>query len=97
MVKESVFDRLKPLATEDYQKRHGNYPSSNVPDSIRVEEDYITMDFKNTSESTAAAFMENFLNKHDIKLLGRVQTDQTGDYKDDWVEAYVRLEKLAIK
>lgn len=74
--------------TDDFQKRDGDYPKSNVPDSIEHQNHGMVFTFKNTDEKTAAAFAKTHMAKHGLKH-GKITTRQDGDYHDDWVQAHV--------
>ena len=87
-------DDILELETEDYQHRRGNYPKSDVADSIRVEEQSygifeIEADFKNTSEDSAKRWLERFVEKHDLTIVKAAEACQDGDYQNDWVRAWV--------
>jgi len=77
---------LKSVETDDYQNRGGNYPRSNVPDMIQTWGGNLSAEFKNTDERTAKAWMERFCTNNGFKPK-KVETEQTGDYRDDWVNA----------
>ena len=77
---------LKSVETDDYQNRGGSYPRSNVPDSIQTWGGNLSAEFKNTDERTAKAWMERFCTNNGFKPK-KVETEQTGDYRDDWVNA----------
>lgn len=94
--------KIKGLATNDYQRRNGNYPDSDIPDYIRVFEVgsdiEVVFTFKNTDERTAGKVAAEILNrkvgktihsgKNRSKEAGAILiTSQVGDYHDDWVEA----------
>ena len=53
---------LKKLINTDYQQRKGEYPKSNIPDSISVEitpnKTNVEFTFKNTSEDDANNWYE---------------------------------------
>lgn len=93
-VSEQQKQTLLNLQTDDYQKRGGNYPKSNVPDTIEVEESdnkiSINCSFKNTTEGDAESWLSRKLDCIGIEDY-TIRTDQTGDYQDDWVDAYVRI------
>ena len=77
------------LATDDYQKRDGNYsPKSNVPDSIDVYDDYMLFSFKNTSELAGKRFVNEFARRNQITYKS-IDSNQSGDYEDDWIEVFV--------
>lgn len=97
---------LNSLATNDYQGRKGSYPASGRPDSIDVYSDIKNPDkpivelvfaFKNTSQSTAERWVENNVvssisNKaKGVKLDTTLNSYQTGDYKDDWVDVNLKV------
>lgn len=77
---------LKSVETDDYQNRKGNYPRAGVPDSIQLWDGHLSAEFKNTDERTAKAWMERFCTNNGFKPK-KVETEQTGDYRDDWVNA----------
>lgn len=87
-------EEILALATRDYQHRDGDYPRSNVADSINVYERQdgtfeIEADFKNTSESTAKRWIEKFVEQHNLTIIKAADSCQDGDYHDDWVRAWV--------
>lgn len=83
--------QLNGFVTNDYQNRKGNYPISNVPDSISFGDSKenkhmsLTMDFKNTTEKKAENFLRSFLAEKGITEPFECEVMQDGDYKDDWV------------
>lgn len=77
---------LKSVETDDYQNRGGSYPRSNVPDHIQSWNGHLSAEFKNTDERTAKAWMERFCTNNGFKPK-KIETEQTGDYRDDWVNA----------
>ena len=82
------------LATTDYQHRRGDFPKSNVANSINVyqrQDDTfeIEADFKNTSEESAKHWIEHFVEQHDLIIIKSADACQDGDYQDDWVRAWV--------
>ena len=98
----NLIKELKKLETADYQNRKGEYPSSNVPDSIKFydEEDgaSLEIDFKNTSEQEAIDWFNsskeaNIVNKFKANYNIELKTHQDGDYPDDWVKLTVKLIK----
>ena len=81
------------LNNDDYQNRDGDYPSSGKPVSIYVHQldetrFSVNASFKNTPESTARSWLERYLERNEFRIKDRVTTSQTGDYHDDWVDAY---------
>jgi len=89
-----LFKELKKLETDDYQNRNGAYPKSGIPDSIRVNKRgnniIVSIEFKNTSADQAKKwFGRNFEISQDEIL--NINTQQTGDYWDDWVTLNVIL------
>lgn len=83
----------------DYQNRGSNYPASNMPDHIRVQENethvFFSAQFKNTNERTAERWTRRFLGRK-LGLAAKncvYLTDQTGDYHDDWVDCDVMFRK----
>jgi hypothetical protein len=98
----SINKELKKLETSDYQNRKGEYPSSNVPDSIKFydKEDgaSLEIDFKNTSEQEAIDWFNsskeaNIVNKFKANYNMELSAYQDGDYPDDWVKLTVKLIK----
>ena len=84
------------LATDDYQNRNGNYPKSDVADSIKVhirmDDTYeLTADFKNTTEDSAKQWLSKFIKRNGLELVNEIQTMQDGDYQNDWVVAYANV------
>ena len=92
IAKVSLYDQLKTLQTRDYQNRGGNYPESDVPDSINImtgknnDECFVDADFKNTDEKTASRWLQKYLEEKGFKV-SSITTQQDGDYADDWVSA----------
>jgi len=90
-IPSEVAERLKGLATDDYQKRVGDYPRSGIPTSIQVWEENRSISveamFKNTSEKTADRWMRRFLSGKvgEPAKNAKYQAYQSGDYHDDWV------------
>ena len=92
--KEQVFNFANQFATDDYQKRNGNYPKSNMPDTINVNQNDVGVamyfSFKNTDETTAKRWVERKYVSQiqskfpDVKSL--VTAQQSGDYQDDWID-----------
>lgn len=89
-------DILKAWATYDYQKRGGNYPASNIPDTIILWEEektiVVTFEFKNTDEK----IVEKWVRGNVAAKIGeqvKVIVEQTGDYYGDWVTATVEFKK----
>lgn len=98
----SINKELKKLETADYQNRKGEYPSSNVPDSIKFfDEEYgasLEIDFKNTSEQEAIDWFNsskevNIVNKFKANYNIELSAYQDGDYPDDWLKLIVKLIK----
>ena len=91
---ENLKEKLFSLATNDYQNRRGQYPASDVPDTINVFEHdnkiFVEFSFKNTSEFFADRWVCNYLkNKFDVYPF-KVSTYQDGDYQNDWVITQVQ-------
>ena len=91
---ENLKEKLFNLATEDYQNRRDQYPTSDVPDTINVFEHdnkiFVEFSFKNTSEFFADRWVCNYLkNKFDVYPF-KVSTYQDGDYQNDWVVTQVQ-------
>jgi hypothetical protein len=93
---------LKNLINDDYQKRGGNYPKPNIPDTISVSivknQIEILFDFKNTSENITKQWLDSsseliiinkFSTKYDIEII----TSHDGDFPDDWVNLTINLIK----
>ncbi len=98
----SINKELKKLETADYQNRKGEYPSSNVPDSIKFYDETdgasLEIDFKNTSEQEAIDWFNsskevNIVNKFKANYDIKITAHQDGDYPDDWVKLTVKLIK----
>ena len=91
---ENLKEKLFNLATEDYQNRRGQYPTSDVPDTINVFEHdnkiFVEFSFKNTSEFFADKWVCNYLrNKIDVYPF-KINTYQNGIYQNDWVVTQVQ-------
>ena len=91
---ENLKEKLFSLATEDYQNRRGQYPTSDVPDTINVFEYdnkiFVEFSFKNTSEFFADRWVCNYLkNKFDVYPF-KINTYQNGIYQNDWVVTQVQ-------
>ena len=91
---ENLKEKLFNLATEDYQNRRGQYPTSDVPDTINVFEHdnkiFVEFSFKNTSEFFADRWVCNYLkNKFDVYPF-KINTYQNGIYQNDWVVTQVQ-------
>ena len=91
---KNLKEKLFSLATEDYQNRRGQYPASDVPDTINVFEHdnkiFVEFSFKNTSEFFADRWVCNYLkNKFDVYPF-KINTYQNGIYQNDWVVTQVQ-------
>ena len=91
---KNLKEKLFNLATEDYQNRRGQYPASDVPDTINVFEYdnkiFVEFSFKNTSEFFADRWVCNYLrNKFDVYPF-KINTYQNGIYQNDWVVTQVQ-------
>ena len=91
---ENLKEKLFSLATNDYQNRRGQYPASDVPDTINVFEHdnkiFVEFSFKNTSEFFADRWVCNYLkNKFDVYPF-KINTYQNGIYQNDWVVTQVQ-------
>ena len=91
---ENLKEKLFSLATNDYQNRRGQYPASDVPDTINVFEHdnkiFVEFSFKNTSEFFADKWVCNYLrNKIDVYPF-KINTYQDGIYQNDWVVTQVQ-------
>lgn len=63
-----------------------------MPDTIEVNKVSndgveVAASFKNTSESTAKTWLEQFIRSHGFEN-AEVDVCQSGDYNNDWVDAY---------
>ncbi|RLA82656.1 MAG: hypothetical protein DRG78_06620 [Epsilonproteobacteria bacterium] len=96
---------LLKLKNNDYQTRKGDYPKSNIPDSIDVnitkKSTIVEFTFKNTTENDAINWydkskeyktIQNYSKDYDIQIT----TEQDGDYPDDWVLLSISLIKKVI-
>lgn len=81
---ETLEDKLKALATDDYQNRRGNYPKDGVADTIQYWDHNLSFEFKNTDERSAERWVKNFLSGKNLSPK-KIKAEQTGDYQDDWV------------
>lgn len=89
-INADVESKLKDLETDDYQHRGGNYPESGEPDTIDVWKNTATFTFKNTSEDRARNWVSRFLTKKGFSV-DKIDSNQTGDYEDDWVDVYAEI------
>ena len=102
----AISKELKNLVTKDYQNRNGEYPKSNIPDSITVSEVGenidINIDFKNTDEKSINSWynsskekivIDKYKNRYEISTV----VTQDGEYKDDWVQLQINLIKKSAK
>ena len=95
--KEQVYLILKPLETDDFQDRNGDYPESGIPTEMYVNKEEVTYAFKNTSKETAKHWIIKYLNKLHLDVEDtNVHVWQSGDYEDDWVDASVSLQNITI-
>ena len=90
-------EELMELSTDDYQHREDNYPKSGIPVSIDVDDNKngtydISAAFKNTSEETAKKWLTKYVQRHGLNITKPATAWQSGDYHDDWVDAYVVVE-----
>lgn len=87
--------RFSKFSDEDFQNRGDNYPKSGVPVSIQAThwkgEDTMEFSFKNTSERIAQKWVEKWLRSKNIVWLGKIESNQAGDYRDDWVDVFVTV------
>lgn len=87
--------KWEAIATDDYQRRDGQYPRSGVPDAIESGAfqgaPWASFRFKNTSPDVAQRWVESFLRQKGLRHT-RINARQDGDYADDWVEIGVRGE-----
>lgn len=89
-------EEILALATNDYQRRGGDYPASGEANTINVYEKQdgtfeIEADFKNTSVEKAKRWIERFAEKNDLNIVKPADGCQDGDYSDDWVRAWVTV------
>lgn len=75
---------LEQFATDDYQKRRGNYPKPNVPTSIDAYNDVLEFSFKNTDEDAGKKFVMSFCSKNDL-VTKSITSCQDGDFQNDWI------------
>ena len=91
MTREEILN----LTENDFQQRKGKYPKSNIPDDIIVRERdnnfVITASFKNTTESNAKYWLNNYVKKFDLNIVDESKAWQDGDYQDDWVIASITV------
>ena len=93
-----IFNELKRLETDDYQQRNGNYPRSGRPDTIYVSDSDIEFSFKNTSQPVAERWVERYLSNEGFKVVpGTINSYQTGDYDDDWVDVSIAISNITTK
>lgn len=94
-----IEDLLK-LNNTDYQTRKGEYPKSNIPDSVTVDitspTSTVKFAFKSTTEDDANIWytkskemkiVNQYIKEYDIS----VSTTQDGDYDDDWILLVISL------
>ena len=81
---ETLEDKLKALETDDYQRRGGRYPKDGIADTIQYWDHSLSFEFKNTGERSAERWVKNFLSVKNLSPK-KIQSEQTGDYQDDWV------------
>ena len=77
-------NKLKSFETDDYQNRNGDYPKSDIPDSISYYKFGLEFYFKNTSEKSAKNWVKTFCDKNGL-VPTSIDAWQDGDYQDDWV------------
>ena len=93
-----VLEELLAMSTRDYQHRFDERGASiarvknNMPDMLEIVENddgsvHILGTFKWTSEETAIKWLEDFADKHDLKMVAKPCAWQDGDYDNDWVQA----------
>ena len=97
-----ISKELEKLITNDYQDRKGEYPKSNIPDSIEVSEVgetiQINIDFKSTDEKSVNSWYNSsqeklVIDKFRIKFTISTKVIQDGDYKDDCIQLQITLIK----
>lgn len=81
---------LKQFATDDYQKRGGGYPKSNIPTSIDASDTQLEFSFKNTDEETGKKFVSSFCSKNGLTPKS-ISSCQDGDFHNDWIVVSVKF------
>lgn len=85
---------LLGLETDDFQNRKGDYPKSDIPDTISTSEEgskfIVELSFKNTSEKDALKWSLKYLIKKGF-VIDSSETYQDGDFEDDWVMVVVYI------
>lgn len=95
--KEQVYLTLKPLETDDFQDRNGDYPKSGIPTEMYVNKEEVTFSFKNTSREEVKHWIIKYLNKLHLEVDDTdVHAWQSGDYEDDWVDASISLQNIKL-
>lgn len=84
---------LSKYATEDFQKRGGKFPESDIPVSIDVNGSTLSASFKNTNEESAKSWCSTFVRNKGFEVVD-IDAEQDGDYHNDWVMVYVTVAKL---
>ena len=90
-------DDILALNTRDFQNRKGAYPKSYIPDSVQVQyfedtDEYMFLTtFKNTPESDAKVWLENYIKELGLTINSALDSWQDGDYDNDWVCASCRV------
>ena len=102
VIDESYKDKFKNIASDDYQNRNGNYPRENIPVSINfenkdVDKFNLSISFKNTSEEVAKKWCERNITTIDNKLNYDIKVYQDGDYNNDWIEAFIKVNNPALE
>ena len=82
---------LKKYETDDYQNRDGNYPESDIPDTIRAYNNSLEFSFKNTSESAGKYWVEDFARTEGLPIKN-IESWQDGEYQDDWIMVALDLD-----
>ena len=97
-MKSKLKSYLNSIATDDYQRRGGGYPKSNIPVLIEVRSFskgmMVQIEFKSTTEKAAKNWTERNIIPELKKLKAnyKITTRQEGDYKDDWVVAEIEIQ-----
>ena len=82
---------LKKYETDDYQNRGGNYPKSDIPDTIRAYKNSLEFSFKNTFESDGEYWVKDFAITEELPIKN-IESRQDGDYQDDWIMVTLDLD-----
>lgn len=92
MVQELDF---RGLTNDDYQRRRGNAPKPNIPDTIQGYQGGLEFMFKSTKSQKAHDWVQRWLSQNNIKYK-TIEADQAGDYQDDWIRVEVSEAVMAV-